>query len=286
MKIKTVLVVGSGAMGAGIGQLCAQQGFNVVITDINQELSDKAKSNIEKGLSRRVTRGKITEEDKAAILTRISTAGDLSPANNADFVIESVSENLEIKRNVFKELDTRVRPEVVLATNTTSLSISAMAEATTRPEKVVQMHFFNPPTIMRLVEIMPGRKTAAETLKIAEAFAKQLGKDPVVCTNEAPAGIVSRILGQMLNEATWLVASKVAEPAHVDKAMKLGANHPMGPLELIDLIGLDVHRAKMETLLKELKDQRYQHPELLNQMIKEGRLGKKTGIGFYNYGDE
>ncbi len=286
MKIKKVLVVGTGAMGAGIGQLCAQQGFDVVITDINQELSNKAKSNIEKGLSRRVAKGKIAEEDKNAILSRISTAGDLSPANDADFVIESASEDLEIKRNIFKELDTRVRPEVVLATNTTSLSISAMAEATTRPEKVVQMHFFNPPTIMKLVEIMPGRKTAVETLEAAEAFAKQLGKEPVVCKSEAPAGIVSRILGQMLNEATWLVASNVAEPANVDKAMKLGANHPMGPLELIDLIGLDVHRAKMETLFKELGDFRYKHPELLNKMIEEGKLGKKTGIGFYNYGDE
>jgi 3-hydroxybutyryl-CoA dehydrogenase len=286
MKIKKVLVVGSGAMGAGIGQLCAQQGFEAVITDINQELSNKAKSNIEKGLSRRVAKGKIAEEDKNAILSRISTAGDLSPANDADFVIESASEDLEIKRNIFKELDTRVRPEVVLATNTTSLSISAMAEATTRPKKVVQMHFFNPPTIMKLVEIMPGRKTAVETLEAAEDFAKQLGKDPVVCKSEAPAGIVSRILGQMLNEATWLVASNVAEPANVDKAMKLGANHPMGPLELIDLIGLDVHRAKMETLFKELEDFRYKHPELLNKMIEEGKLGKKTGRGFYNYGDE
>lgn len=286
MKIKKVLVVGAGGMGAGIGQLCAQQGFEAVITDINQELSNKAKSNIEKGLSRRVAKGKIAEEDKNAILSRISTAGDLSPANDADFVIESASEDLEIKRNIFKELDTRVRPEVVLATNTTSLSISAMAEATTRPEKVVQMHFFNPPTIMKLVEIMPGRKTAVETLEAAEAFAKQLGKEPVVCKSEAPAGIVSRILGQMLNEATWLVASNVAEPANVDKAMKLGANHPMGPLELIDLIGLDVHRAKMETLFKELGDFRYKHPELLNKMIEEGKLGKKTGIGFYNYGDE
>lgn len=286
MKIKKVLVVGTGAMGAGIGQLCAQQGFDVVITDINQELSNKAKSNIEKGLSRRVAKGKIAEEDKTAILSRISTAGDLSPANDADFVIESVFEDLEIKRNVFKELDTRVRPEVVLATNTTSLSISEIAEVTTRPEKVVQMHFFNPPTIMKLVEIMPGQKTSIETLEAAEAFAKQLGKDPVVCKSEAPAGIVSRILGQMLNEASWLVASNVADPASVDKAMKLGANHPMGPLELIDLIGLDVHRAKMETLFKELDDNRYKHPELLNKMIEEGKLGKKTGRGFYNYGDE
>jgi 3-hydroxybutyryl-CoA dehydrogenase len=161
-----------------------------------------------------------------------------------------------------------------------------MADATNRPEKVVQMHFFNPPVIMKLVEIMPGQKTSMETLEKAADFARQLGKDPVVCKNEAPAGIVSRVLGQMLNEATWLVASGVAEPSDVDKAMKLGANHPMGPLELIDMIGLDIHRAKMETLYNTLDDPRYKHPELLDKMIEAGRLGKKTGKGFYDYEDK
>ena len=190
---------------------------------------------------------------------------------------------MEIKRKVFAELDRLARPDVIFATNTTSLSISAMAEATKRPDKVVQMHFFNPPTIMKLVEIMPGVKTSPETLAVAADLAKQLGKDPVVCKNEAPAGIVSRILGQLLNEATWLVASGVAAPEDVDKAMKLGANHPMGPFELLDLIGLDVHRAKMQTLTSTLNDPRYKHPELIDRMIDEGRLGKKVGKGFYTY---
>ena len=286
MNIKKVLVIGAGTMGGGISQLCAQHGFDTVITDISQELSDNARSLIEKGLDRRVGLGKITEVDKNAVLSRIFTAGDLSPARDADIVIESIIEDLEIKKKVFSELDEIARPDVILVTNTTSLSISAMADATNRPEKVVQMHFFNPPVIMKLVEIMPGQKTSMETLETAAAFARQLGKDPVVCKIEAPAGIVSRVLGQMLNEASWLVASGVAEPADVDKAMKLGANHPMGPLQLIDMIGLDIHCAKMETLYNTLGDPRYKHPELLEEMIEAGRLGKKTGKGFYDYKDK
>ncbi len=273
-------------MGGGIGQLCAQQGFDTVITDISRELSDNARFRIEQGLDRRVGLGKITEEDKNAVLSRISTAGGFSPARDADIVIESIIEDLEIKKKVFSELDEIARPGVILATNTTSLSISAMADATNRPEKVVQMHFFNPPVIMKLVEIMPGQKTSMETLETTADFARQLGKDPVVCKNEAPAGIVSRVLGQMLNEASWLVASGVAEPADVDKAMKLGANHPMGPLQLIDMIGLDIHCAKMETLYNTLGDPRYKHPELLEEMIEAGHLGKKTGKGFFDYKDK
>jgi len=286
MPVKKILVVGAGNMGAGIAQLFAQQGFESVISDISLDLSTGAKTRIEKGLQKRVEQAKLTEDQKNSVLSRISAAGDLSPARECDFVIESVLEDIEIKRKVFAELDKLARPDVILATNTTSLSISAMAEVTGRPDKVVQMHFFNPPTIMKLVEIMPGAKTSAETLTAVTALAKQLGKDPVVCKNEAPAGIVSRVLGQMLNEASWLVASGVAGPEDVDKAMKLGANHPMGPFELIDLIGLDVHRAKMQTLTAILKDPRYKHPELIDRMIGEGRLGKKVGKGFYTYEEE
>ncbi len=286
MAINTVLVVGAGIMGGGIAQLCAQQGLNAVISDIKLEFSENAKKRIEKGLAKRVAAGKITEDAMNGILGRIAVAGDLAPAADADFVIESVVEDLEIKKKVFAELDRLAKPDVILATNTTSLSISAMAEATQRPDKVVQMHFFNPPVIMKLVEIMPGKQTSAETLQAAEAFARQLGKDPVVCKSEAPAGIVSRVLGQLLNEATWLVASGVAEPADVDKAMKLGANHPMGPLELVDMIGLDTHRAKMVTLRTQLDDPRYQHPKLVDDMIEAGKLGRKSGQGFYTYGDK
>ena len=283
MSIKKILVVGAGNMGAGIAQLCAQQGLEAVIADISLDLSEKAKSRIDKGLQGRVGKGKLSADDKKAILGRLSTAGDLSPAAQCDFVIESVLENLDIKRKVFSELDRIAPPGVIFATNTTSLSISAMAEATARSDRFVQMHFFNPPTIMKLVEIMPGKNTAPQTLQAAAELARQLGKDPVVCKSEAPAGIVSRILGQLLNEATWLVASGVAEPADIDKAMKLGANHPMGPLELIDLIGLDIHRAKMQTLESTLGDPRYKHPQIIDRMIEEGRLGKKVGKGFYTY---
>jgi 3-hydroxybutyryl-CoA dehydrogenase len=283
MDIKTVLIVGSGTMGAGIAQLCAQKGFNAIITDINLEIANKGKVRLEKGLAKRVEKGKITEAEKLDILSRISTAGDLSVAKDADIIIESAVEDLEVKKKIFAELDKFSRPEVIIATNTTSLSISDMADSTRKPDKVVQMHFFNPPVIMKLLEIMPGKNTSPETLKAAEVFALQLGKDPVVCKNEAPAGIVSRCLGQLLNEATWMVSSGVADPGDIDKAMKLGANHPMGPLQLIDFIGLDVHRAKMQTLRAVLDDPRYQHPQMLDKMIDEGRLGRKAGKGFYDY---
>lgn len=285
MSIQKVVVVGAGTMGGGIAQLCAQQGLQATITDISRELSDKARARIESGLSGRVEKGKITDAEKTDILSRIAAAGDLSPAAEADIVIESVVEDLKIKKEVFARLDELAPARTVLATNTTSLSISAMADATGRPDKVVQMHFFNPPVIMKLVEIMPGRKTSPATLETAASFARQLGKDPVICKGEAPAGIVSRILGQLLNEATWLVADGIADPLDVDKAMKLGANHPMGPLQLIDMIGLDIHRAKMQTLGRELSDPRYAHPKLIDDMIAEGRLGRKTGKGFYDYGD-
>ncbi|HUU03543.1 MAG TPA: 3-hydroxyacyl-CoA dehydrogenase family protein [Myxococcota bacterium] len=283
MEIKKVLVVGGGTMGGGIAQLCSQQGLDVTVSDISLELADKTKAKIDKGLARRVEKGKVSEDEKSAILARIATAGDLSPAADADIIIESVVENLEIKKKVFAELNSLARPGVIILTNTTSLSISDLAEASGRPKLVCQMHFFNPPVIMKLVEIMPGKMTSPETIRAAEQFAGLLGKDPVVCKKEAPAGIVSRALGQLLNEATWMVEAGVAAPSDIDKAMKLGANHPMGPLQLIDLIGLDVHRAKMQTLRRVLDDPRYQHPGLIDKMIDEGRLGKKSGRGFYDY---
>lgn len=282
---KKVLVIGAGTMGAGIAQLAAQQGMDAVLTDINIDLSNAAVARIKKGLAKRVEKGKITEDAMNDVMSRITAAGDYAAAADADAIIECVVEDMKIKKIVFGEIDKLAKPDCILATNTTSLSISEMATATSRPEKVCQMHFFNPPPIMKLVEIMPGKKTTQETLDAAEAFAKELGKDPVVCKNEAPAGIVSRILGQLLNEATWLVEHGVAEPADVDKAMKLGANHPMGPLQLVDMIGLDIHRAKMQTLRKELDDPRYQHPPIVDKLIEEGSLGRKTGKGFYNYGE-
>ncbi len=285
MNIKNVVVVGSGTMGAGIAQLCAQQGYSVTVTDISQDFIDKARARIEKSMDKRIAKGKITEEDKKTVLEKMSFEVGNAAAKDADFVIESVVEDLEIKSKVFAELNGLTRPEVILATNTTSMSISAIAKATSKPDKVIQMHFFNPPTIMKLVEIMPGEKTSRQTMDEAEKFAKSLGKDPVVCEKEAPAGIVSRVLGQLLNEATWLVETGVAKPQDIDKAMKLGAGHPMGPLQLVDMIGLDVHRAKMQTLRKVLDDPRYQHPPVVDKLVEEGHLGKKSGKGFYDYSE-
>jgi 3-hydroxybutyryl-CoA dehydrogenase len=286
MQIKKVVVVGSGMMGAGIGQLCAQAGIDTVITDVSLDLSKKGLGKIEKGLAGRVEKGKTTKEEMDKIMAKLRASGDLNDVKDADFVIESVVENLEIKQKVFTELDKLAKPGVILATNTTALSISAIASVTKRPDKVVQMHFFNPPVVMKLCEIMPGKKTSPDTLKAAEEFAKLLGKDPVVCKNEAPAGIVSRILGALLNEATWLLEHGVADAKDIDKAMTLGANHPMGPIALLDLIGLDTHRAKMQTLAKELNDPRYKHPAIVDKLIAEKRLGKKAGKGFYDYSEE
>lgn len=284
MAVKKVIVIGAGIMGAGIAQLCAQNGVETVLTDINMDLSNGGVARIEKGLAKRVEKGKISEDDKNAVLSKLTAADNYDAAADADVVIESVVEDMKIKKIVMEAVDKVANPNAIIATNTTALSISEIASASSRPENVVQMHYFNPPPIMKLVEIMPGQKTTQATLDAAEAFAKQLGKDPVVCKNEAPAGIVSRILGQLLNEATWLVEHGVAEPADIDKAMKLGANHPMGPLTLVDMIGLDTHRAKMQTLRRELDDPRYAHPPIVDKLIEEGSLGRKTGKGFYDYG--
>ncbi len=217
------------------------------------------------------------------ILTLIDWQKDLDLAQGSDFIVEAISENLELKKEVFRKLDSLCSPETIMATNTTALSVSEVASVTGRPDKVIGMHFFNPAVIMKLVEIIRGEKTSNETVETTRAFAEKLGKVPVITFKEAPAGIVSRVLAGLLNEAAIVYADGIASAEDIDEAMKLGAGLPMGPLALIDMIGLDVHLSKMETLYSKLKDERYRPPAVIKKMVAEGKLGKKSGEGFYKY---
>lgn len=283
MDIKKPFVIGAGIMGAGVGQLCAQKGYEVTIVDISEEIVEKAKGKVSAGLSRRVEKGKITQEEMESVLSRMNWSTDLDLAKESDFVVEAASENLGVKKEIFKKLDSICLPETILATNTTALSVSEVASVTSRADKVIGMHFFNPAVIMKLVEIIRGEKTSEETIATAKKFAENLGKTPITTSKEAPAGIVSRILGGLLNEAAVVYSEGIASPEDIDEAMKLGAGHPLGPLALIDMIGLDIHLAKMETLYEKFKDERYKPPEVIRKMVAEGKLGKKSGEGFYKY---
>jgi len=283
MDIKKPFIVGSGIMGAGVGQLCAQQGYNVTIVDISDEIIEKARKKVQAGLKKRIEKGKMTEEDMESILSRMNWSTELELASDCDFIVEAIYEDIDTKKGVFRKLDSVCAPETILASNTTALSISEIASATSRPEKVIGMHFFNPAVVMKLVEIIRGEKTSDETIETTKKFAESLGKVPIVTAKEAPAGIVSRVLAGLLNEAAVVYAEGIASAEDIDEAMKLGAGLPMGPLALIDMIGLDIHQAKMETLYEKLKDERYKPPEVIKKMISEGKLGKKSGEGFYKY---
>ncbi|MEE8378011.1 MAG: 3-hydroxyacyl-CoA dehydrogenase NAD-binding domain-containing protein [Candidatus Aminicenantaceae bacterium] len=283
MDIKRPFVLGTGIMGAGIGQLCAQKGYDVDIVDISNEILDKAKAKVQKGMERRIEKGKITQEDMDSVLSRMHWSTDIEKAANSDFVFEAVLENMDLKKEIFGKFAAICSPGTILATNTTALSISQIASAATHPERVIGMHFFNPAVIMKLVEIIRGDETSDATVEKAKAFAEKLGKVPIATFKEAPAGIVSRVLAGLLNEAAVVYADGIASPQNIDDAMKLGAGLPMGPLALIDMIGLDIHLAKMETLYAKLKDERYRPPEIIKDMVAQGKLGKKTGEGFYKY---
>ncbi len=283
MEIKKPFVVGAGIMGAGIGQLCAQHGYDVTITDVSDDVIQKAGERVAKGLQRQVEKGKMTEAEVRAILSRMTWSLDLNLARECDLVIEAASESLALKKEIFNKLDSLCSPQAILASNTTALSISEIASATQRPERVVGMHFFNPAVIMKLVEIIRGPGTSAETIESTKKFAEKLGKIPVVTAKEAPGGIVSRVLAGLLNEAAIVYADGIASAQDIDEALKLGAGLPMGPLALIDMIGLDIHLAKMETLYEKLEDSRYKPPEIIKEMVASGKLGKKSGEGFFKY---
>jgi 3-hydroxybutyryl-CoA dehydrogenase len=283
MDIKKPFVVGAGIMGAGIGQLCAQKGLDVTVSDISDDIVGKAKDKIASGLKKRIEKGKITQADMDSVLAKMIWTTDLNRAADSDFVVEAVLEDINLKKEIFRNLDSICRPETILASNTTALSVSEIGAATERPDKVIGMHFFNPAVIMKLVEIIRGDDTSDETVTATKEFAEKLGKSPIITFKEAPAGIVSRVLAGLLNEAAVVYSDGIASAEDIDEAMKLGAGLPMGPLALIDMIGLDIHLAKMETLYGKLQDERYKPPEVIKKMVAEGKLGKKAGEGFYKY---
>ncbi|HJH62421.1 MAG TPA: 3-hydroxybutyryl-CoA dehydrogenase [Firmicutes bacterium] len=280
--MKKIVVIGGGTMGLDIAQVFAKKGYEVVVRDINDQIIQASEARLNKSLDKLVSKGKLDEAGKAAIVGKMSFTTDLKQAADADLVIEAAIENLEIKKSIFAELDQICKPETILASNTSSISITAIAAATKRPDRFIGMHFFNPATVMKLVEVIRGAHTSDETCQAITKLSQEIGKEPVE-VNEAPGFVVNRILIPMINEAADLLYTGVASAEGIDTAMKLGANHPMGPLALGDLVGLDVCLAIMETLYSETGDPRYRPSLLLRKMVRAGKLGRKSGEGFFAY---
>lgn len=282
MDIQKVMVIGAGQMGSGIAQVSAMSGYDVLLHDLKEEYVEKGLGTITKNLSRQVEKGKMAAEDKEAALSRLTSSTDLNNAKDVDLVIEAAIENMEIKMKLFAELDGIAPEHVILATNTSSLPITEIAAATKRPEKVIGMHFMNPVPVMKLVEIIRGLATADEVYEEIEEMAKSLSKVPVE-VNDFPGFVANRILMPMINEAVYTLYEGVATKEAIDDVMKLGMNHPMGPLTLADFIGLDTCLYIMETLHEGLGDDKYRPCPLLRKYVKAGWLGKKSGRGFYEY---
>ncbi len=282
MEVKTFGVIGSGQMGNGIAQVAAMSGLNVIMNDIQQEFVDKGLKTVAGILARSVEKGKLTAAERDAVLGRIKPSISLHDMAAADFVVEAATEKQEIKFDLFRELDRVCRPGVILATNTSSIPIGRIAAQTKRPEKVIGMHFMNPVPVMKLVEVIPGLPTSEETLKITWALAEKFGKTPAKA-NDYPGFIANRILLPMINEAVYCLYHGVGTREDIDTVMKLGMNHPMGPLALADLIGLDTCLAIMETLNDGFRDSKYRPCPLLRKYVEAGWLGRKTGRGFYEY---
>lgn len=277
-----VCILGAGTMGSGIAQVFAENGHEVVLRDIKEEYVQKGYSFIENNMSKMVKKEKITEEKKIEILSRIKPTISINDAADCDLVVEAAVEKMEIKKLIFAELDSICDEKTILASNTSSLSITEIAAATKRPGKVIGMHFFNPAPVMKLVEIIKGIVTTEETFNKVKEITEAIGKE-AVAVEEAPGFVVNRILVPMINEAVGILADGIASAEDIDKAMKLGANHPIGPLALGDLIGLDVCYLIMEILYDEYGDSKYRAHPLLRKMVRGNKLGRKTGEGFFKY---
>ena len=282
MDIQSVGVVGAGQMGGGIAHVAAASGLPVVLVDVSTALVDKGRAAIEKNLEREVSKGKRTADDRKAALGRIQTATDVGALSGCDIVIEAIVENEAVKKELFGRLDGICRPDAILASNTSSISITRLAAATKRPERFIGMHFMNPVPIMTLVEVIRGMATSDDTAASVEALAKRMGKTPIFC-NDLPGFVSNRVLMPMINEAVEALREGVATRDAIDGIMKLGMNHPMGPLTLADFIGLDTCLAIMRVLQEGFGDPRYRPSPLLIRMVDAGWLGKKSGKGFYEY---
>ncbi|HET8825644.1 MAG TPA: 3-hydroxybutyryl-CoA dehydrogenase [Terriglobales bacterium] len=282
MPVQQVGVVGAGTMGNGIAHVFAKSGYEVLLCDVEQKILDRAQATISANLDREVAKNKITVEDKTAALARIRTSVTRDQLGGCDFIVEAASEKFEIKSQLFRELDQTCRPEVILSSNTSSISITKLAAVTKRPANVIGMHFFNPVPMMKLVEVVRGLATSDATFETVRRLSEKMGKTPVE-VNDAPGFVSNRVLMPLLNEAMFAVMEGVASPQAVDEVFKLGMAHPMGPLALADFIGLDVCLDIMRVLHSGLGDPKYRPCPLLIKMVDAGRLGKKSGQGFYKY---
>ena len=284
MEIKVIGVLGAGVMGNGIAQVAAQAGCQVILRDIEDRFVEKGLKAIEKFLTKGIEKGKVTEEEKRGTLARIKGTTRMEDLKDVDFVIEAIFEDLNLKKDVFKKLNELTRPDVILTTNTSSMSVTEIAMSTRRPEKVAGMHFFNPAPIMKLVEVIRGSYTNDETTHTVMELARKMGKEPVEVKKDTPGFIVNRLMIPHMIEAIKMAEEGVASIEDIDKAVKLGLNYPMGPFELMDLTGIDIALHVTEYLYRELnKESKWSAPTLLRSMVRAGKLGKKTGMGWYRY---